>query len=58
MKNRKAHVTLSGEVITKETPAIEYVDEKYLERIESQKKKLKELLFEEPTGSETDGVAS
>ena len=45
MKNRKAHVTLSGEVITKETSAIAYIDKKYLKRIESQKKKLKELLF-------------
>ena len=44
MKNKKAHVTLSGEIITKETPVIGCVDKDYLERIKRQEKKLKELL--------------
>jgi hypothetical protein len=44
MKNKKAYIKVDGEIGEKEQSAIEYVDLKYLDKINKQKKDLNDLL--------------
>jgi|WetSurMetagenome_2_1015567.scaffolds.fasta_scaffold138016_3 hypothetical protein len=44
MKSKKAFIKLNGEIGEKDQPCIEYVDKKYLERLERQKNEVEKLL--------------
>jgi len=44
MKSRKAFIDIKGKVKTKEMPAIESNDDKYLDRMKRQKDQLNEIL--------------
>jgi hypothetical protein len=44
MNTKKAYIKLNGKIGEKEQPAIEYIDKSYTDKMQRQKKELKDLL--------------
>jgi hypothetical protein len=44
MNTKKAYIKLDGKIGEKEQPAIEYIDKSYNDKMQKQKKDLKDLL--------------
>lgn len=45
MKSKKAFIKLDGEIGEKELSSIEYVDDKYLDKLQKKKKELDDLFL-------------
>jgi hypothetical protein len=45
MKSKKAFIKLDGKIGEKEISCIEYIDDKYLEKLHNQKKELNDLIL-------------
>jgi hypothetical protein len=45
MKSKKAFIKLDGKIGEKEISGIEYIDDKYLEKLNLQKKELNDLIL-------------